>query len=1002
MHTCAALVRRWWNNLKTISKRQKYTFVFALLAIIVTLFFVPNITHAQIDQNTFSGAILIAFTKFFLWLASLGIQLAIFFLKFFILLAGYNGFINADIVKFGWNIVRDVANMFFIVILLVIAFGTILGLEQYEWKKSLPKLVFAAIFVNFSNVICQIIIDISQVFTITFLNAVAGTAGGNLINIMKFDDVFTLLKSGPPVAGTDILGDILIGSLFAVFFCFIAAASIGSYMIVMLYRMVTLWCLIILSPLAFLFSILPTTKSYADEFWKEFISHVIAAPMMVFFLWLAFATFGAGSIVETNIQNPDNNSIARQGFTLDSDSEAVGAQTGVTISKATSWMNLANFAVAIGFLYIGIERVQKLGVRGGDYIQRGMDFGKRAFNIAAGIELARWGHGKGTSALGSAAGWAADKVPLIGRDSLKRYGTSIAGYSKMQANRFKTVRDDKAVKWGEKLAAGMGGGIIGGMAGRAVTGILQSNARADKLAQNWATAGEAAEKRWDEEVSTSKSASGKAKLTEGVKLDIATELSGQKKRQKFADERDRLQGLNGGDGKFAKMNDEISRTSVRADLMEHKLHTEADRTKDREKSALLGLTGSGGRIGAGEVGKYQAIEAATIAAGTTSKILKKAASDNEAKHTGHEEGAQRAAFSALLNSAAGDKADAEEANKKIGREDEMSVSTQRDALLVAAGKLPRYVEATMAKFQKEDQELAGASSYDRVQGKLNNLKAQIPTTTDPALKATLLQELAQLQAFNVNRGAIFGSGGIDNIANDVTDGAGNHLAGVNSDDVLTSQAKVLAGLTNEFVEATDDGVEGALKKLEKQFGNPEKYLAFMRSFKDGLEKSADEGAVNLAGLFKEEVQANGSSIFRRTDINDADDKKHIDGKRGWARGQANFGKITSFTGATDTVRTANGKVVADASTPEARENLTKIFSKVTQNVANGINDGIIDDWNAMIQNMGTTMGGRMNINDLVNELKAKGNKQGLKTMFKRTDAATKAILDGLGHTDLTT
>jgi len=407
MRTCAALLGSYWHRIKTMSRRQKYTSLFLLLAVVIGVFLIPDVTSAQIEKDSIAGSIIIALTKFFLWLASLAMQLAIFFLKFFILIAGYNGYINADVVKFGWNIVRDVANMFFIVILLVIAFGTILGLEQYEWKKSLPKLVFAAVFVNFSNVICQLIIDVAQVFTITFLNAVAGTAGGNLINLMKFDQVFSIIKSAPTAAGTEIEGDLLIGALMALFLTLIAATTIGSYMIVMLYRMVTLWCLIILSPLAFLFSVLPSTQSYADEFWKEFANHVIAAPVMVFFLWLSFATFG-GDIVTSNIQ--EHNML--QGYVLDSGSNAVAEQTSVSISEATSWINLANFAVAIGFMFIGLERVQKLGVRGGDYLQRGLDFGKKVFTIAAGYTLGRAMYDKAGGATGIA------KSAIVGTGSV--------------------------------------------------------------------------------------------------------------------------------------------------------------------------------------------------------------------------------------------------------------------------------------------------------------------------------------------------------------------------------------------------------------------------------------------------------------------------------------------------------------------------------------------------------------------------------------------------------
>ena len=117
-----------------------------------------------------------------LQMATLFLKLSIFVLKFIIEIGGYNGYINAPAVEVGWVMVRDLANMFFVVALLLIAFGTILGLEQYEWKKLMVKLFFAAILVNFSRVICGIMIDAAQVVMMTFINGVVATAGGNLIN----------------------------------------------------------------------------------------------------------------------------------------------------------------------------------------------------------------------------------------------------------------------------------------------------------------------------------------------------------------------------------------------------------------------------------------------------------------------------------------------------------------------------------------------------------------------------------------------------------------------------------------------------------------------------------------------------------------------------------------------------------------------------------------------------------------------------------------------------
>ena len=61
--------------------------------------------------------------------------------------------------------------MFFVVVLLIIALATILNQEKYSYKTWLPKLILMAVLINFSKMICGLIIDVAQVVMMTFVNA---------------------------------------------------------------------------------------------------------------------------------------------------------------------------------------------------------------------------------------------------------------------------------------------------------------------------------------------------------------------------------------------------------------------------------------------------------------------------------------------------------------------------------------------------------------------------------------------------------------------------------------------------------------------------------------------------------------------------------------------------------------------------------------------------------------------------------------------------------------
>lgn len=64
-----------------------------------------------------------------------------------------------------WTYFRDIANVLFIILFLVIIFSQItgVGIDNYGIKKVLPKLVITAILVNLSYFVCQLAVDISNI-----------------------------------------------------------------------------------------------------------------------------------------------------------------------------------------------------------------------------------------------------------------------------------------------------------------------------------------------------------------------------------------------------------------------------------------------------------------------------------------------------------------------------------------------------------------------------------------------------------------------------------------------------------------------------------------------------------------------------------------------------------------------------------------------------------------------------------------------------------------------
>lgn len=94
---------------------------------------------------------------------------------------------NTHIVATGWGVSLSFANMFFILILLAVAIATILGtiFENFNYKKALPNLIIVMLLINFSMVIGNIPVDISNVLAKYFNSEITAKGGGLSGQLMK-------------------------------------------------------------------------------------------------------------------------------------------------------------------------------------------------------------------------------------------------------------------------------------------------------------------------------------------------------------------------------------------------------------------------------------------------------------------------------------------------------------------------------------------------------------------------------------------------------------------------------------------------------------------------------------------------------------------------------------------------------------------------------------------------------------------------------------------------
>lgn len=390
--------------------------------------------------------------KIMLWLTALLIKVA-----------QYNDFLEARAVEVGWVIVRDVANMFFVLILLVIAIATILRYEAYSWKQLLPKFFLMAVLINFSKTICGIIIDFGQVVMLTFVNAFAAAAGANFIQAFGIQKIFTFSTWAEQQSeGAEVGWDVMGQGLLAVVVLLVAAVTVGVLAIVLVIRIVVLWTLIILSPLAYLLATFPQGKEKAREWWDMFSKYVISGPVLAFFLWLALVVAGGG---DANTQVQANFSSGE----LPSDMGDMGDPK-----------NLSSFVVSVVLMLVGLMFTQKLGIAGSSVAGAALS-GLRRMGTAP-LRAARKGVSKGIS-----WGWQKTKA---GYNRLSDYTYSATGVALPLSERRKRAKAEiREKRLARREARGMAKTAVrvstGGMRGLLATVVDPRAARGMSWSERW-------------------------------------------------------------------------------------------------------------------------------------------------------------------------------------------------------------------------------------------------------------------------------------------------------------------------------------------------------------------------------------------------------------------------------------------------------------------------------------------------------------------------------------
>lgn len=187
----------------------------------------------------------------------------------------------------GWQAFQGFANLAFVALLLVVIFSQVtgVGIDNLGIKRILPKLIVAAILINLSYIICQLLVDASNIAGYGLRSLFDGIQVGEAKIVgtgqTVMNTALTAAVSGMTAAafygsvgvwGPAVILPLLlalIGMLISTLFMFILLGVRQAGVII----------LVVISPLAFAMYMLPNTKPLFQRWWKAFTGLLLLFPI---------------------------------------------------------------------------------------------------------------------------------------------------------------------------------------------------------------------------------------------------------------------------------------------------------------------------------------------------------------------------------------------------------------------------------------------------------------------------------------------------------------------------------------------------------------------------------------------------------------------------------------------------------------------------------------------------------------------------------------------------
>lgn len=409
-----------------------------------TLGFWEKVVLRFLDLTLQAFSLFLAFAAFVL---ELTIQATIVNMR--LLVEGDGGsYLGLQSIDVAWRTIRDVANILFVFVLLLISINIILGSwASGPYNKSLiPKVIIAALLINFSLFFTKLVIDGSNILAYEFYQTASSIRGeAKTIFGIPTTGLTTAIMQGLRV--TEIVTDdgklgtgfktengsyVLFSTLLGIIAVLVAAFVLLVMSVLLITRFVLFLLLMITSPIAFIGELLPQLRGHSEKWWGTLWAQATFAP--VFFVLIL--------IVVVIINDKGFSS----GLAALFNAPLAGEGAGVYFAKFVAIA--LQYAIVIGMLIAALVAAKQTSGKVGDgLVKWGSKWaGKAAFGGTAALGSMTLGRmGRAAAESGTFNRWAAGTgvTGLIGK-GLVRGGEGLG----------KASFDVRATAMGKELGAG--------------------------------------------------------------------------------------------------------------------------------------------------------------------------------------------------------------------------------------------------------------------------------------------------------------------------------------------------------------------------------------------------------------------------------------------------------------------------------------------------------------------------------------------------------------------